>query len=61
MEDISRENVLHEPQKAQISAEVWLSRTKEVQETEDITIYTNGRYIPVDVQGLTNLEFFDGV
>ena len=61
MEDISRDNKLHEPQKAQIAAEVWFSRTKEIEEIEDITIYTNSRYIPVEVHGLTNLEFLDAV
>ena len=59
--DIVRENVLHEPRKTQISAEVWLSKTKEGEETEYITIYTNSAYIPVDFQGLPDQEFFDAV
>ena len=39
IEDIVRENVLHEPQRVQISAEVSLDKTKEGEETEYITIF----------------------
>ena len=61
IEDIVRENVLHEPQRVQISAEVSIDKTKEGEETEYITIYTNSAYIPVDAQCWSDQEFFHAV
>ena len=46
IEDILRENVLHEPQRVQYCAEESLDKSKEGEETEYITFYTNSAYIP---------------